>query len=306
MTPRPPSSADTGESLTWYATETRSALAEYDRAMRGRGLPASHATNLPSGHAEDGAAEKTQSHVFRVWVGDDGAGAKQSRTLPERPAERMVSRSFPSREPVPPNAARPKAYTRRPGSRADPNLESTDYRARSAPSGRLPPLQGRSREARASSAPLAGSSIPRRKPPLSKGQERILGYAPSTDLSSRVNLSKVKAKVDCGSRAKPARGDPHESSHTRPTSSGRVLPQRPTSSRAEATPPTSGKLRPGGQRVMPIPPKTSRKLDLSAAAPKIDTGRDRKHAPGGGKVTVPMGRMPRSKRVGEERRTACV
>jgi len=37
----------------------------------------------------------------------------------------------------------------------------------------------------------------------------------------------------------------------------------------------------------------SRKLDLSNAVPKVDTGRKSRHTPGGGKTQIPLGRMPK-------------
>jgi hypothetical protein len=37
----------------------------------------------------------------------------------------------------------------------------------------------------------------------------------------------------------------------------------------------------------------ARKLDLSKAAPKVDTGRTKRYTPSGGNVVVPFGRMPR-------------
>ena len=49
----------------------------------------------------------------------------------------------------------------------------------------------------------------------------------------------------------------------------------------------------------------SRKLDLSTAEPKVDTGRTRRHNPGGGKITVPMGRMPRRNQE-KKQQTTCV
>jgi len=160
-------------------------------------------------------------------------------------------------------------------------------------------------------------------------QAKILGYTPKDSLKRTVDLSKVKSRIDTGRttkrngmgmRPKPSTGPRRSTgSHAdhlhgtkgRTVSSGSI-------SRRQKTARLTGQLKFHDEDDTPMPYRSApdsprrpskrnngsrtpntvrRKLDLSNAVPKVDTGRTKRHTPGGGKFNIPLGRMPLSKKV---------
>eukprot|EP00039_Didymoeca_costata_P018574 m.334052 g.334052 ORF g.334052 m.334052 type:complete len:480 (-) comp17275_c0_seq1:139-1578(-) len=285
------------DALSWYATETRAALAAYDRALRGKGLPVSHEGLLPSPPVAAPANPNKVPHVFRVWVGakrsengyeSSNANVDVTRKESEQQRDSGTHNSTGSHS-IQDDFDQHHHYDRE----REPYQLSGSIRSKKSSSKNT-----------TSERNTGGDSMRKavRKNFISRNQERILGYTPSTNLTRVVNLDNIKPKIDTGLTRGSSATNHHDTRHSlnksrrvhQPSSSQHLTSERGKSVnqskikhvnvRNEETPHKP----PAPQRSTrrPVP----RKLDVS---PKVDTGRTKRYTPGGGKVTVPMGRMPR-------------